>query len=394
MTATTAIHGYAAAGFEEVEHEFGRNFAERAELGASFAAYRDQELVVDLWGGVADRSSARPWSNETLGVIFSGTKPLVATCLLILIDTGRLHLDRPVANYWPEFAAGGKEEILVSQLVSHTAGLPAVRNHLSVADLVHDQRIASLLAAQEPLVPPDRELCYHGLTFGWLCGEVLRRVDGRSVGRFFAEEVAAPLELEAWIGLPREQEARVATLVLSPGWDSASLTEGADGAGSLAERIWANPSVFAPERFPWNSRQFHAAEIPAVGGIANARSIARLNACLARGGEIDGVRLLSEAAVRLGTTALASGNEYVTHAPMSVGVGFQLQTEALQFGPWRDAFGHAGVGGSIHGASPSARLGFSYVMNLMADGSAPDSRPRALLGALARSVTPRPSRRS
>ncbi|MCP9484515.1 MAG: beta-lactamase family protein [Gaiellaceae bacterium MAG52_C11] len=385
--APAQLNGFVAPGLEAVLDEFERNFTERGDIGAAFAVYRDEELVIDLWAGQANRLERLAWTEDTLSLIFSGTKPLVATCLLLLIDRGQLQLERPVADYWPEFAAAGKEQILVSHLVTHRAGLPGFQERLEINDLVDDERLARLLAAQEPLLLPGGEICYHGLTFGWLCGELVRRIDGRSVGRFFAEDVASPLGLEAWIGLPPELERRVATLELSQAWGvGAALSAAGADMSSLAAQVWANPPTFDRSDFPWNSRAYHAAEIPGANGIATARSVARLFACLARGGEVGGVRLLSEETVHLGTTALARGYERVLAEPMAVGVGVQLQTELMLLGPAIDAFGHAGAGGSIHGAWPSRRIGFSYVVNLMLDGAPPDPRPQALLSALHRSL--------
>ena len=182
--------GYVAPGYEPVREAFERNFAERGELGAAFAAFRNGEPVVDLWGGIADRASGRPWREDTLQLIYSGTKGLVALCVLMLIDRGKLRLDDPVNRHWPEF---GKPEILVRHIVSHTARLPGIDTPITVADLHDDRRMAAILAAQAPNPDPRAALCYHALTYGWLCGELVRRVDGRSVGRFFAEEVAGPL---------------------------------------------------------------------------------------------------------------------------------------------------------------------------------------------------------
>ncbi len=387
MSINQEIHGFVAPGFAAVADEFERNFTERNELGAAFAVHADGVPIVDLWGGLAARSLARPWQHDTVQTIFSGTKGLVAVCVLILLERGRLDLDTPAAAYWPEFAAAGKGHILVRHLVSHMAGLPGVRAQLQVADLVDHERLAALLAAQEPLLPPGEVVCYHPFTYGWLCGELVRRVDGRSIGRFFAEEVAEPLGLELWIGLPASIEDRVATLELASDWGSQSRSPAAeqdhDSLIALADR---NPPLFDPGSFPWNSRTFHEAEIPGAGAIGTARSIARLYGCLARGGELDGFRLISESTLLLGRAQLSRGLDPRGGDPLAFGVGFALQTERLALGPPADAFGHGGAGGSMHGAWPRQRVGFSYAMNRMRDDQAVDPRMRPLLQALHRSV--------
>ena len=363
--------GFVAHGFEPVREEFERNFAERGDLGASFAAVRDGELVVDLWGGAVDSATGRRWEEDTLQVVFSGTKGLVAVCLLLLVDRGLLELDAPVSRYWPEF---GKDDIRVRDVAAHTAGLPGIDEPLGLEDALEGARPVELLEAQQPSGDPRALLCYHALTFGWLCGEVVRRVDGRSVGRFFAEDVAGPLELEAWIGLPAEHERRVSTLELAPDWpQSPHLREETFANDSLLRSTWGNPPLFSRAGFPCNRPEFHRAEMPAVGGIGTARSIARLYASL---GEI-----VSPQALELGRTTLSQGWDTAHAGPVRFGVGFQLQTENMRFGPEPDAFGHDGAGGSVHGAWPRQRVGFSYAMNLMRD-DAEDRRSLALLEAL------------
>jgi CubicO group peptidase (beta-lactamase class C family) len=360
-----------APGLEPVAEEFRRNFAEREELGAAFAAVRDGRTLVDLWGGVADSTVNRPWERDTLQVIFSGTKGLVAICLLMLIDRGRLDLEAPVCEYWPEFAAAGKEEVTVRQVVSHSAGLPAIAEKVTVDELVDDRRMAALLAAQPRFEDPRAFQTYHGLTYGWLCGELVRRIDGRSVGRFFAEELAGPLDLELWIGLPPQLEPRVTRIEMGKSWEDLDLV----GADPLQEVIWGNPRVLVPDSFPWNGSAYRAAEIPGAGAIGTARSIAKLYASLDQ--------LVSAETLRLGTTEIVSRRDALMEEEEERwGVGFMLQTELSTMGPPADAFGHAGAGGSEHGRWPSQRLGFSYAMNRMRYDEAGDPRSRALLKAL------------
>jgi CubicO group peptidase (beta-lactamase class C family) len=371
---------FVASGFEGVAEAFEQNFAARDELGAAFSAVRDGETIVDLYGGLADRASGRPWTHDTLQLIFSGTKGLVAVCVLLLLERGQLGLDAPVARYWPEF---GKESVRVRDVVSHTARLPGIDTEVGYDEYTDVARMTAILAAQPQSEDPRAASCYHALTYGWLCGELVRRAAGRSVGRFFAEEVAGPLGLELWIGLPQEQEARVSTLELHESFPTQPQYQAERSAEDpLTRSIWGNPPAFAREDFPWNRRDYRAAEIPGANAVGTARSVARLYACLARGGELDGIRLLSEGTVRLGRTELSRGWDQVMDRPLAFGVGFQLQTEAAPFGPPGDGFGHGGAGGSIHGAWPGPRVGFSYAMNMMRDDEQEDGRAQALLRAL------------
>jgi len=382
---SAAVNGFVAPGFERVAAEFGRNFTERGELGAAFAVQVGGDVVLDLWGGRADPGDAgRPWQEDTLQLIFSGTKGLVAVCLLMLIDRGQLALEDPVCKHWPEFARNGKAEITVAELVSHRGRLPAIRTPLAVSDLTDDVRLAELLAAQAPETDPRALETYHGLTFGWLCGELIRRVDGRSVGRFFAEEVAGPLGLDVWIGLPEASEPRVSTLVYGADWGANPRYGPDDFAGDeLLAAYCVNPPAFERGTMPWNTRAYHAAEIPGVNGIGTARSIARLYSCLACGGELGGVRLMRPETVDLGRTQLSRFCDAFSDEPSAFGVGFQLQTELACFGPPATAFGHAGAGGSIHAAWPEHRLGVSYAMNEMReDDPAGDPRSQIPLRAL------------
>jgi CubicO group peptidase (beta-lactamase class C family) len=384
----TAVGGFAAPGFEAVAREFERNLDERGELGAAFAAYVDGEPVVDLWGGSAEPGpGGRPWREDTLQLIFSGTKGLVATCVLLLVERGKLDLDAPVATYWPEFAAYGKERVTVAEAASHRARLPGVAAPLGESDLTDDRRLAELLAAQAPETDPRAAATYHPLTYGWLCGELVRRVDGRSVGRFFAEEVAGPLGLEVWIGLPEEQEPRVSTLVTAPGWGSHPMHDAqAVARDGLLKRIWANPPILAAGELAWNSRAYHAAEIPGAGAIGSARSLARLYGCLARGGELDGVRLLSAETLALGRRELSRFRDPFSDEPYACGIGYELQTENAVLGPPPAAFGHTGAGGSVHAAWPDERVGVSYAMNELRDDPAGDLRSQTLLRALSDAV--------
>jgi CubicO group peptidase (beta-lactamase class C family) len=382
------VEGTAAAGFEAVVAAFEGNLTERGDLGAAFAVYVDGRPVVDVWGGMADRAAGRPWRQDTIAGIFSGTKGLVATCVLMLIERGALELDAPVCRYWPEFAAEGKESVLVRHVVSHQAGLPGLTTPVTCEEVGDDVRMARLLAAQPALHPPGGGLYYHALTFGWLCGELVRRVDGRSVGRFLAEEVAGPLGLDAWIGLPAEQEPRVALLERGEGFGAQAREQQGPDTDPVAWSVWSNPPRYTSDPLPVNTRAWRAAEIPGSSGVASAASLARLYGCLARGGELDGVRLLTPETLEQGRTRLSYGAEPYLGEPMAFGIGYELQAAAPPSGPPADAFGHNGAGGSTHGAWPELRTGFSYISTTLQDLQGPDPRPTALLDALHGALRP------
>lgn len=365
----TEVGGFVAPGYAHVREEFERNFAERGELGAAFAVVRDGEPIVDLWGGIADAASGRPWTADTIVTIFSGSKGLVATCLLLLIERGQLDLHTPVASYWPEFGQAGKAHVLVRDVVAHTARLPGLATQVTWQEATDARRMAALLAAQAQSEDPRAESTYHPLTFGWLCGELVRRIDGRSIGRFFAEEVAEPLELELWIGLPEEQEERVATIVPGSGWALAPALAG----DPLARSILANPVRLAADSFAVNERAWRAGEVPASNAIGTTRSIARLYGSLER--------VLLPETLALGRHVISTRLDVLNGQPVAFGVGFQLQTDERLLGPPADAFGHGGAGGSQHGCWPRQRIGFSYAMNRLADELG-DPRGRALLNAL------------
>ncbi|HEV7941466.1 MAG TPA: serine hydrolase domain-containing protein [Solirubrobacteraceae bacterium] len=378
------VGGSVAPGFEQVRDAFAENFELRGEIGAAFAATLDGLPVVDLWGGVADSAANRPWQQDTLQIIFSGTKGLAALCVTMLIDRGLLKLEDPVCSHWPEFAAGGKQAITVAEIVSHRGRLPGLRTPVDEQDVLDPEKMVALLAGQAQESDPRAQVVYHPLTYGWLCGELVRRVDGRSIGRFFAEEVAGPLGLEVWIGLPADIEERVAMLQYGPNWgQSPSARPNAFQGDDLGAAIWENPSLFPPgEPSFWNTRPLHATEMPGANGIGAARSIARLYGALACGGELDDVRIVSEEALTLARTQLSHGTDPFMGDQLAFGVGFMVQSEDAPLGPAKVAFGHNGAGGSCHGAWPDERVGFSYAMNEMRDDLDGDGRVSALLEAL------------
>jgi CubicO group peptidase (beta-lactamase class C family) len=366
------VEGECARRFDAVRGAFEKSFAAGREVGASFAATLNGELVVDLWGGHADAARTRPWQRDTLVNVFSTTKAMAALCLHQLADRGKLDLDAPVARYWPEFAQAGKAALPVHYLLSHRAGLAALRPKLPTEALFDWQRMTEALAAETPWWEPGSRSGYHAMTYGFLVGEVLRRIDGRTLGAFFREEVASPLGADFWIGLPASQDARVAEMVAPSA--EAMAAAGATAApvpDSLLAKVMGNPAL-APETA--NLPAWRRAEIPAANGHGNARSVARVMAALAGGGAAGDVRVLSEAALARATTEQCFGPDLVLGVPMRWGQGFMLASDALPLGPSRRAFGHGGWGGSLGIADPDARVSWAYVMNQMSAGTLGDTR--------------------
>lgn len=338
-----------------------------SDPGLAFAATRDGRPVADLWYGTIDGS--RPWKSDTPALIFSGTKGLVATGILILIDRGALRLEQPVHEVWPEFRAGHKDQVLVAHVLSHTAGLPGLEGRF---DLFDHLAMARLLARQTPTVPVG-VTSYHAVTFGTLCDELIRRVDGRSAGRFVAEEIAGPLDLDLWIGTPPAVAAR--TAVPHRREDFKLAAELAPYPDPRLEQVYGSL-----DGVDW-SKSLHC-EIPAVNGVATAPALARFYGCLARGGELEGVRLLSDETVKLATREFAGGIDPLSGRLLRFSAGFELTGTPSQLGPVPDAFGFTGSGGSSHGAWPSRQVGFSLVISEMRPETS-DDRAHRILGALA-----------
>ena len=355
--------------FEAVRAAFEANFSQRGERGAAVCVYLDGAPVVDLWGGPT-------YGQDTLQLVFSATKGLTSVAAALLVERGRLDPEERVARYWPEFSAGGKDEVTLGQLMSHQAGLPGTTRKLSLPEVLAWEPVVEALAGQEPLWPPGTAHGYHALTFGTLVGEVIRRVSGRTVGRFFEEEVAGPLGLDAWIGLPEGQEHRVAPLLASPPGADDSLVAALADPHKFTALAFANPVVSVDE---FNGRAVHAAEVPAGNGICSARSLARMYAaCI---GTVDGVRLLPAAVVDEVRTTRAEGPDLVLPYETSFSLGFQIPFPARPMaGP--GSFGHYGMGGSVGFALPEAGMAFGYTMDTMQSHPGSDPRTDALIGAV------------
>jgi CubicO group peptidase (beta-lactamase class C family) len=282
------IHGRVEGGYEAVREAFAENFARHDDVGAACTVFRDGRPVVDVWGGLADHVAQRPWAEDTVQVVFSATKGLTAACVNLLVERGRLALDEPIATYWPEFGAGGKQDIPLRWALCHKAGLAAVEGDLTLAEVLAWDPVVAAIAAQSPNWEPGTAHGYHMRSFGWIVGEVVRRVTGRSLGRFFADAIARPLGLDAWIGLPEPILPRCARLI--PPDRPLAIGE-LLGADSLTARVWSGPSgLFAYDEM-WNRPEILRAEMPSSNGVMSARALARFYAALA--GEVDGVRVLA-----------------------------------------------------------------------------------------------------
>jgi CubicO group peptidase (beta-lactamase class C family) len=389
--------GTAAPRFASVREEFERNFTDRGEVGASVCVTVDGEPVVDLWGGVADPGTQAPWNEDTLVLVWSCTKGATALCAHILAARGVIDLDAPVARYWPEFAKGGKDAITVRMVLNHQAGLAALREPIPENGLCDWDAVVDALAVMEPLWEPGTRHGYHALVFGHLVGEVVRRVSGRSLGAFFRAEVAEPLGLDFWIGLPEEQEPRVATSISPeppapgqplPPFYALGLTDPTSIPGMV---VWNSGGILMPGAV--NNRQVHAAEIPSANGITNARGLAGMYRPLALGGAFGGVRLVPEDAVPgMGAVTAAVARDATLLVPTRWASGFMKGVDNTYLGPGQgdavilseEAFGHLGNGGSLGFADPRARLSFGYAMNRQGGGTGLEDRGQALVDAVYR----------
>jgi CubicO group peptidase (beta-lactamase class C family) len=383
------VQGQVEEGWEKVADVFRANFdGSPGEIGAACCVYVDGRPVVDLWGGLADSEANRPWGEDTIALVASTTKGATAICAHMLAQRGELDVDAPVVQYWPEFGANGKDQIPVRWLLSHQAGLPAIDGPLTLEDAYAWDPVIRALELQKPMWEPGTEHLYHSVTWGYLVGEIVRRITGKSAGTFFADEVAGPLELSAWIGLPEEREENLARIEYAAPFTMEELKAGmieisgldADTVTKWINAVWGEDSAQAraeqlggaldPASGYFTQRAYRAAEFPAANMIADARSVARMYAATVS--EVDGVRLLDPATVEKAT-------EVQTDKTRMHGLPPELSIPAdrsfnMSLGFWRScpplpmvgprSFGHPGSGGSIGFADPDAGVGFGYVPNL------------------------------
>ena len=382
------VNGLVEKGWERVADTFRANFKEGKDLGAACCVYVDGRAVVDLWGGLANREANRPWERDTVALVASTTKGATAICAHLLVQRGQLDLDAPVTRYWPEFGAAGKEKIPVRYLLSHQAGLPYVDTPVTFEEACAWDPLIRALEAQKPLWTPGTEHLYHAMTYGFLVGEVVRRITGRSLGTFFAEEIARPLGLSAWIGLPEEIEPRVARLETAPFPYNSMETMVTDFgklmgldpavAGAVVKNVYGPGTAFMKAgqvggitAENMHSRAYRAAEFPGANMFANAHSIARMYAATVS--KVDGIRLLQPDTVAAMTEVQTNRSRMHGVPPELLPATKNLFNMSLGF--WRStppvhpllvpaSFGHPGSGGSLGAADPESRVGFGYVPNL------------------------------
>ncbi|MFI9494681.1 serine hydrolase domain-containing protein [Streptomyces halstedii] len=376
------IHGHCDPRFTAVRDAFAGNFAVHDELGAAVTVLLDGEPVVDLWGGWADAGRTRPWERDTVVNVWSTTKGPTALCAHILADRGQLDLDAPVSAYWPEFAAAGKESVRVRHLLSHRSGVAGLREPHTLAALYDWEATTAALAATAPWWEPGTRSGYHALTYGFLVGEVVRRITGLLPGAFLRQEVTGPLDIDFTIGRPEEDGHRVAELVRPAAVvrEQAALFARME---PVAIASLLNPGTGTEAA---NTPEWRAAEIPAANGHGTARAVAALYGIIAGRGSLDGRRVLSEQAAERVREGQGSCRDLVlgtgfTHET-ELGLGLWLSGPNGSYGPNPRAVGHDGAGGSCGLADPEAGIALGYVMNRMGPRIADDPRKAALVEAV------------
>ena len=364
------VHGLCEPAFGALRDALAEIIESGAEVGAALAVHVDEQPVVDLWVGHRDVARTLPWKADTLVNLYSIGKAVTAICALRLVDSGVLDLDAPVARYWPEFAQAGKARLPVRYLLTHEAGLPAIGRDLPPGAMLAWEVMAQALAAQAPWWEPGRAHGYHVNTQGFLIGEVVRRITGKSLGTYLRDEIAGPAGIEFVIGFGAELDGRCADILPplpSPdahaqrtglAADLASLT----GLPRMRVLAYANPPDLSGQGVV-NTRRWRAAEVPSTNGHGTARAVARLYSALASDGEVGGVHILSRDIVQMASTEQVYADDVVLQRPTRFGLGFQLTMPERPLGPNPRTFGHFGAGGSLGFADPDARIAFGYAMN-------------------------------
>ena len=368
------IHGSADPAFAALAAEFERNFAERGDVGAALSLVIDGRPVVDLWAGSLDAAGARPWAADSVVNVWSTTKAVGALCFAMLVERGACAYDDPVARWWPQFAAHGKDGVTIAMLLSHQAGLCSFRDPAVVEDFYDLETAAARLAATEPLWPPGSRSGYHAISIGVLAGELFRRIEGRSLTAFIAEELAGPLGLDLSLGLPASQEARRAEMIAPPELATSNMAADLNPSQVAA---YTNPVI---EPLLPNTAAWRACELVSANGFSNARSLARLF------GEVAAGRLLSPQTLAQATQLRISGVDEVLGVPARWGAGFLLNTDGL-YGPSAATFGHSGWGGSFAMVDPGRKAALAYTMNRMGTDLVGDPRDVALIAAAYEGLT-------
>jgi CubicO group peptidase (beta-lactamase class C family) len=391
------VDGHCDARFAELAREFERNFAERGELGAAVAVRFGGELVVDLWGGWRDADRTQPWTHDTLTVVMSCTKGATALCAHMLAVAGELDFDAPVSRYWPEFAANGKQSVLVRHLLTHQAGVPCLRDPVPPGAMLDWDEMVTRLANERPFWEPGTAHGYHGLTYGWLVGELVRRISGQSIGHFFRREVGEPADVDFWIGLPASEHRRFAPALPAPppGPDepvSKYLTVAMSDPQSIQALMMMNTGGYlTPEG--WNSPDALAAQLPAVGGVGTARGLATMYDAVGHHRRVGRVSFEPEDLMRMSSVQTAGDEDLMLFTPGRWALGFNKSTSTAKgviptasVVLSEDAFGHPGMGGSIGFTDPVADMSFAYVMNQHGSDLGLDARGQSLVDAVYRAL--------
>ncbi|WP_421837060.1 serine hydrolase domain-containing protein [Novosphingobium sp.] len=381
------ISGSCDAQFTGVLAEFRRNFEERKEQGASVAITLGGRMVVDLWGGLAKPETGEAWGRDTVSIVYSCTKAATALCLHMLVDQGKVSYETLVGEIWPEFASGGKEATTVGMMLAHTSPVPHLRDPIRTGGLADWDYMTARVAAEPAHWEPGTRQGYHGVTYAWTVGQIVRLVAGMPMGQYFREKIAGPLGLDFHIGLPESEEPRVAPMIAPDpaevNFTSAFFRAATTQPGSLPNLFLTNLGGA-----DFNSREVHAAEIGSANGITNARGLAGMYAPLANGG---GTLLSPDRVRRMGRVSAATHSDAVLCQPMRFAMGFMMSTDNRESGAdslilGESAFGHVGMGGSVGFADPAQGLSMGYTMNRMGAGILVNARGQALIDAVYRAV--------
>jgi len=376
------ISGRCDERFEAVRTALGDNVESGAELGASIVVDLDGDVAVDVWGGFSDEDRAVPWSRDTITNVWSTTKTITSLAALMLVDRGELDLDLPVARYWPEFAANGKQDVLVRHLLSHTSGVSGLEQPAAPEDLYDWEKSTARFASQAPWWEPGTASGYHALNFGHLIGEVLRRVTGSTLKQFVADEIAGPLGADFQIGAAESDWGRIANVVPPPPlpFDFAAMDP-----ASVPVKTLTGPFVEATVA---NTEGWRRADIGAANGHGNARSVARIMSAISRGGEVHGVRLLGPDTIERIFIEQANGIDLVLGVPLRFGIGYGLpQLDTLPYLPDEKICFWGGWGGSVILMDPGRRLTVAYMMNKMGPGIIGSDRAEQYVRAIYDALT-------
>lgn len=383
------VSGTCEPEFNRVAEQFIQNFAERGEVGASVCVRIGEQTVVDLWGGFSDPETQAPWLEDSVSVVFSCTKAATALCAHLLVDRGLLNLQAPVSQYWPEFAQAGKQDATVAMMLNHSVGLPAFRDPIKPDGYNDWDYMVQRLELEEPFWEPGTRNGYHMISFGWTVGELVRRVSGKSLGQFFRDEIATPLGLDFWIGLPEEVEPRVVPMI-------SAVPDFEPPLSDFTQALMNNPqsishlALLNSGGFSANSPAVHAAEIGGAGGISNARSLSKMYVPLANGGRAFGRDYLKPSTItRMSRISTATLQDATLLIPTCFALGFMKSMDNRDYKPGNKesfivsdrAFGHVGAGGSAGFADPESNMAFGYTMNAMSSGVMLNERGQSLVDA-------------